>query len=188
MCALSRTKGSNNSRGLDYMTVQARISSRQDGVEAVVRALVSSGCVASGSSAECGVNSGELVAELELDALAMVNVILGECGKPPLKTLPKPDPVAFDGALLWCYAVLADDTSVLFEETAEDGTVSIVAERPSGDGFDRAECSLPLCRWKNVAGFDEGEIAELTEFVRNNAPLLYEMADEKSERGKWGVS
>lgn len=80
--------------------------------------------------------------------------------------------------MLWNYATLNDEAAIAYGKTAADGTVRIVVERPRDFGFDHAECRLPLCRWTLVDGFSDDEIENLTAFIRDNAPLIFEMADE----------
>lgn len=82
--------------------------------------------------------------------------------------------------MLWDYAELVDGTSFGYSATREDGTVRITVERPREFGFDYAECLLPLCNWKESSGFTDDELAHFRTFIKNNAPLIYEMADERA--------
>lgn len=83
--------------------------------------------------------------------------------------------------MLWSYAILPDETSIAYSATRPDGTVHIVAERPIDFGFDHAECNLPLCDWTDSHGFSQEEMSALTTFLKNNAPLIFDMADERLE-------
>ena len=61
----------------------------------------------------------------------------------------------------------------------DDGTVRVAVERPVGPGFDRAECFLPAVNWFNVEGFSTDDLDFLTEFVRSNAPFIFELAERQ---------
>lgn len=61
----------------------------------------------------------------------------------------------------------------------DDGTVRVAVERPVGPGFDHAECFLPAVNWFNVEGFSIYDLDFLTEFVRSNAPLVFELAERQ---------
>ena len=86
--------------------------------------------------------------------------------------------------MLWSYATLVDDTCFAYSATRKDGTVRIVAERPRDFGFDHAECALPACRWFDVDGFSDQELSDMSVFLTNNAPLIFEMADERAKEAK----
>ena len=68
--------------------------------------------------------------------------------------------------MLWSYVQLDDGTQFAYSETREDGTVRIAVERPVDFGFDHAECFLPAVKF-------------LTEFVRSNAPFIFELAERQ---------
>ena len=81
--------------------------------------------------------------------------------------------------MLWSYVQLDDGTQFAYSETREDGTVRIAVERPVDFGFDNAECFLPAVKWFNVEGFTADDLNFLTEFVRSNAPFIFELAKRK---------
>lgn len=86
------------------------------------------------------------------------------------------------GALLfsfWSYVQLDDGTQVAYSETRRDGTVRVAVERPVDFGFDHAECFLPAVKWFNVEGFTADGLNFLTEFVRSNAPFIFELAERQ---------
>lgn len=60
-----------------------------------------------------------------------------------------------------------------------DGTVRVAVERPVGLGFDHAECFLPTVNWFKVEGFSTDDLDFLTEFVRSNAPFIFELAERQ---------
>lgn len=83
--------------------------------------------------------------------------------------------------MMWNYVSLPDETQIAYSDIHEDGTVSICVERPAEMGFDSARCVLPVCRWEGVEGFSESEIEKIDSFVRNNAPLIFELAQRKGD-------
>lgn len=84
-----------------------------------------------------------------------------------------------EAAMLWSYVQLDDGTQFAYSETRDDGTVRVAVERPVDFGFDHAECFLPAVKWFNVEGFSTAELDFLTEFVRSNAPFIFELAERQ---------
>ena len=81
--------------------------------------------------------------------------------------------------MLWSYVQLDDGTQLAYSETRDDGTVRVAVERPVDLSFDHAECFLPTVKWFNVEGFSTDDLDFLTEFVRSNAPFIFELADHQ---------
>lgn len=81
--------------------------------------------------------------------------------------------------MFWSYVQLDDGTQFAYSEKREDGTVRVAVERPVDFGFDHAECFLPAVKWFNVEGFTADDLNFLTEFVRSNAPLIFELAERQ---------
>ena len=81
--------------------------------------------------------------------------------------------------MLWSYVQLDDDTQFAYSETRDDGAVRVAVERPVGPGFDHAECFLPAVKWFNIEGFTADDLNFLTEFVRSNAPCIFELAERQ---------
>lgn len=81
--------------------------------------------------------------------------------------------------MFWSYMKLPDDTQFAYSEMREDGTVDIAIERPVEMGFDSAECSIPSYRWHDVRGFSRDEIDFFESMLRNNAPLIFELAERR---------
>ena len=79
----------------------------------------------------------------------------------------------------WSYVQLDDDTQFAYSEIRENGTVRVAVERPVDFGFDHAECFLPVVKWFNVEGFTADDLDFLIEFVRSNAPLIFEHAGRR---------
>ncbi len=81
--------------------------------------------------------------------------------------------------MLWSYVQLDDGTQLAYSETRDDGTVRVAVERPVDLGFDHAECFLPTVKWFNVEGFTADDLTFLTDFVKSNAPLIFELAERQ---------
>ncbi len=84
--------------------------------------------------------------------------------------------------MLWSYVQLDDDTQLAYSETRDDGTVRVAVEHPVDFSFDHAECFLPVVKWFNVEGFSTDDLDFLTEFVRSNAPFIFELAERQKAR------
>ena len=65
----------------------------------------------------------------------------------------------------------------------KDGFASIVArfERPNTTGFDFSEWQLPCIANTKAFGFSEDDIMMQERYLRNNMPLIWEMAREKEK-------
>lgn len=81
--------------------------------------------------------------------------------------------------MLWSYVQLDDGTQFAYSETREDGTFRVAVERPVDFGFDHADCFLPAVKWFNVEGFTADDLNFLTEFIRSNAPFIFELAERQ---------
>lgn len=81
--------------------------------------------------------------------------------------------------MLWGYVQPDDGTQFAYSETREDGTVRVAVERPVDFDFDHAECFLPAVKWFNVEGFTADDLNFLKEFVRSNAPFIFELAERQ---------
>ncbi|RGS22409.1 hypothetical protein DWY03_02215 [Collinsella sp. AF23-2] len=81
--------------------------------------------------------------------------------------------------MLLSYVQLDDGAQFAYSETRDDGTVRVPVERPVDFGFDHAECFLPAVNWFNVEGFSTDDLDFLTEFVRSNAPFIFELAERQ---------
>lgn len=82
--------------------------------------------------------------------------------------------------MLYSYIKLADDTQIAYSELRADGTLVVAIERPVDMGFDSARCVLPSYRWSDVHGFTNEEISSLEALLRDNAPLIFELAERRS--------
>ena len=83
--------------------------------------------------------------------------------------------------MYWNYIQLPDETQIAYSDMRKDGTIGIRVERPVEQGFDQALCTIPSYRWDNVSGFTAEEIASLDKFVRNNAPMIYELSQRAQD-------
>lgn len=81
--------------------------------------------------------------------------------------------------MLWSYVQLEDGTQLAYSETRDDGTVRLAVKRPVDFGFDHAECFLPAVEWFNVEGLTADDLTFFTDFVKSNAPLIFELAERQ---------
>lgn len=81
--------------------------------------------------------------------------------------------------MLWSYVQLDDGTQFAYSETRDDGTVPVAVERPVDLGIYHAECFLPAVKWFNVEGFTADDLTFFTDFVKSNAPLIFELAERQ---------
>lgn len=88
------------------------------------------------------------------------------------------DKQTMEAAVLRPYVQFPDDTIIAYGEAQEDQTVEIVIERPRDWGFDSARCIMPAYRWLDVDGFSDEDIERLGSFLRDNAPLIFEFAND----------
>lgn len=89
--------------------------------------------------------------------------------------------------MLYDYVELADGTRITHSEVLADNTIKIKIERPRENGFDRACCHVPFREWESASGFSVLELDKLRRFLSNNAPLIWDFAEEasaKEERAK----
>lgn len=80
--------------------------------------------------------------------------------------------------MYWDYMELWDGTCIAYADINDDGTIPIVIERPVDYDFDSARCLIPAYRWIESKGFTEDELDMLMDILRNNAPLIYEFAEQ----------
>ncbi len=58
-------------------------------------------------------------------------------------------------------------------------TITIRFERAADSGFDFSEWKLPCIATIKSFGFSEDELMEQERYLRNNSPLIWEIAKEK---------
>ena len=81
--------------------------------------------------------------------------------------------------MLYPYITLGDGTEILHSQIIEEEDmmkVEVHFERPLKDGFAVARCELPTYKWIRKENFSEEDIALFTEFLENNASLIYKYA------------
>ena len=83
--------------------------------------------------------------------------------------------------MMWCYVQFPDETQFAYSEARDDGTAEIAVGRPRDWGFDTAKCVMPAYRWFEVDGFSQDELDDFESFLRDNAPLIFELADRRLE-------
>lgn len=59
--------------------------------------------------------------------------------------------------------------------------ITVYFERPNDNGFDFAEGKLPENQFYKSFGFSEDELIKLNKYIRNNASLIWKIAQD--ERG-----
>jgi hypothetical protein len=64
------------------------------------------------------------------------------------------------------------------QETPLGRNVRVYFERQNQNGFDFAEGSLPSVQFYKTFGFSEDELLRLKNYLRNNAPLIWEYAQK----------
>ena len=83
---------------------------------------------------------------------------------------------------MWGYVQFPDETQIAYSDTREDGTVLIAIERPRDWGFDSARCVLPSYCWSDVDGFADEELQGFNVFLRDNTPLIFDLAERASRQ------
>lgn len=79
--------------------------------------------------------------------------------------------------MMWNYVQFPDETQIAYSDIREDGTVLVGIERPRDWGFDSARCLLPAYTWTEIDGFTDAEIEAFDGFLRDNAPLIFDLAE-----------
>ena len=80
--------------------------------------------------------------------------------------------------MMYGYLTLSDGTGVAHSEMKPDGQIKVYFEKPVEGGFLNATCWLPKYRWENIDGFSDDEIKKLEVFLKNNAHLIVEYAQD----------
>lgn len=80
---------------------------------------------------------------------------------------------------MYPYVTLNDDTEITHSEMLSDGRVKVYIETPDlKDGFHSAICYLPDYKWEDITGYSDEEMEYFKQFVRDNAHLIIEFAQE----------
>ena len=81
-----------------------------------------------------------------------------------------------------------DEVTLTFSDihTTTDGMeyIRIYFERPTENGFDFLESTIPSLRVKESAGFSSTEIQEMLRYAQANAFLMWDIAREHEEGGE----
>lgn len=81
--------------------------------------------------------------------------------------------------MMYPYVTLNDDTEITHSEMLSDGRVKVYIETPDlKDGFHSAICYLPDYKWEDITGYSDEEMEYFKQFVRDNAHLIIEFAQE----------
>ena len=81
------------------------------------------------------------------------------------------------------YYSTVDDVVMTFSKIEEKNgfdEITVYFERPNENGFDFAEGKLPNNMFYKSYGFSQDELLFLEKYLRNNAPLIWEIAREKA--------
>lgn len=82
------------------------------------------------------------------------------------------------------YYSTVDNIVLTFSDIEEKNgfdEITIYFERPNENGFDFAEGRLPENQFYKCFGFSEEELIKLNKYIRNNASLIWKIAQD--ERG-----
>ena len=77
--------------------------------------------------------------------------------------------------------VIITSFSDIYASDSKGESIIVHMEHPTEKGFDIAEFLLPSFTCTKLSGFSEDEQLQLEKFVRNNAPLIWEIAREDGE-------
>ena len=81
--------------------------------------------------------------------------------------------------MMYPFLQIDGDTEIVHSEMQPDGEVKVYIEKPDAkDGFHHATSFLPECRWEDVSGFSEREIARFQEVLESTAHLIIEFSRE----------
>ena len=84
------------------------------------------------------------------------------------------------------YYSTVDNVVMTFSDIEEKNgfdEITVYFERPNENGFDFAEGKLPNNLFYKSYGFSQEELMFLEKYLRNNAPLIWELAREKAGVG-----
>lgn len=80
------------------------------------------------------------------------------------------------------YVTLPDDTTFAFSDLLADGSIEVLVERPTMDGFDSARYSLPSLTMESSEGFSDLDLGRISSFVARNAPIITSLAGERERQ------
>ncbi|MGN1381743.1 MAG: hypothetical protein ACI4W2_02885 [Eubacterium sp.] len=78
--------------------------------------------------------------------------------------------------MMYPYMTFPDETEVTHSPLQENGDVKVYIETPVDNGFKNLTCILPEYRWINN-GYTNAELKYWKEFIRNNAHIIIELAE-----------
>ncbi len=80
------------------------------------------------------------------------------------------------------YYSTVDNIVLTFSDIEEKNgfdEITVYFERPNNDGFDFAEGRLPENLFYKSFGFSEDELIKLNKYIRNNASLIWKIAQDE---------
>lgn len=81
------------------------------------------------------------------------------------------------GIMMFPYMKFPDDTEVTHSKIQADGTVKVYIETPVEGGFKNLTCILPDYMIENH-GYSDNELSRWTDYIKNNAHIIIEMAEK----------
>ena len=83
--------------------------------------------------------------------------------------------------MMFKFMTLDDGTEVVHSEAYEKDsveTVKVYFEKPVYGDFISAECYLPSYEWKNIEGFTDERISQLTDYLKSVSHIIIRLARE----------
>lgn len=80
------------------------------------------------------------------------------------------------------YYSTVDNIVLTFSDIEEKNgfdEITVYFERPNNNGFDFAEGRLPENQFYKSFGFSEDELIKLNKYIRNNASLIWKIAQDE---------
>ncbi len=83
------------------------------------------------------------------------------------------------------YYSTVDNIVLTFSDIEEKNgfdEITVYFERPNDKGFDFAEGKLPENQFYKCYGFSEEELMKLNKYIRNNASLIWKIAQDEGRK------
>ncbi len=83
------------------------------------------------------------------------------------------------------YYSTVDNIVLTFSDIEEKNgfdEITVYFERPNDNGFDFAEGKLPENQFYKCYGFSEEELMKLNKYIRNNASLIWKIAQDEGRK------
>jgi len=83
------------------------------------------------------------------------------------------------------YYSTVDNIVLTFSDIEEKNgfdEITVYFERPNDNGFDFAEGKLPENQFYKCYGFSEDELMKLNKYIKNNASLIWKIAQDEGRK------